>query len=174
MRVNEKTRHVRDVTAGPDTIRVRRPFKVVREEQRRFIRLEISTPMSLKKIKDVEGNYWPQSDWHVINGMILNISAGGVLVDLDQAVDAGDVVSMHFILQEVEGLDRVLGLVKRSDIEPEGCLAGIEFISKEHLADQFSQAEMDLLGKGYTNFDTSVREILNRYVDREAASPGGV
>ncbi len=172
MRNNDKTKHVRDVSAGRDTLRTRRPFKVNREEQRRFIRLEISSPMSLKKIKDIEGNYWPQGDWHVIHGMILNISGGGVLVDLDQAVDEGDVVSMHFTLQEVESLDNVLGLVKRADIEPEGCLAGIEFMSEEFLMDHLSQAEMDLLGGEHTNFDRSVREVLERYVHQETAASG--
>jgi hypothetical protein len=120
--------------------------------------------MSLKKIRDTAGNYWPEGDWHIIHGTILNISGGGVLVELDQAVDEGDVVSMHFTLQDVEGLDNVLGLIKRVDIEPEGCLVGIEFITREQLIDHFSQAELDLLGEGYTNFDDSIRQLLNRYV----------
>jgi hypothetical protein len=168
MKTNAKTKHVRDVAAKPVSVKVRRPFKISQEEKRRFIRLEISTPMSLKKIKDVDGSYWPEGDWHTIHGMILNISAGGVLVDLDQAVNEGDIVSMHFTLQNVEGLDNVLGLVKRADIEPEGCLAGIEFITVEFLTDHFSQAEMDLLGNTYQNFDHSVREVLNKYVYAEA------
>ena len=173
MKTNEKARHVQDVTAEEGMIKARRPFKVTREDHRRFIRLEISSPMSLKKLKDVEGNYWPQGDWHVINGMILNISAGGVLVDLDQAVDAGDVVSMHFTIQDVEGLENVLGLVKRSDCEPEGCLAGIEFITRERLMDQFSQAELELLGEGHSHFSTSVSQVLERYVERQTSASGG-
>jgi hypothetical protein len=120
--------------------------------------------MSLKKIRDTVGNYWPEGDWHVINGQILNISAGGVLVELDQAVDEGDIVSMNFTIQDVEGLDNVLGLIKRVDIDPEGTLAGIEFITRERLVDHFTQAEMDLLADGYTNFDDSIRHVLNRYV----------
>ena len=46
MKTVEKTRHVQDVTADQDVIKARRPFKVAREEKRRFIRLEISSPMS--------------------------------------------------------------------------------------------------------------------------------
>jgi molybdopterin converting factor small subunit len=172
MKVNKKTRHVRDVDAEQKTIRARRPFKVHKDEKRRFIRLEIATPMSLRKIKGREGQYWAQGDWYVIHGQILNVSVGGVLVDLDQALEEGDVVSMHFTLQETEKLDNVLGLVKRVDIDAEGCLVGIEFVSRENLVDQLSQAEMELLGDEYTNFNSSVRQVLNRYVSRETANVG--
>lgn len=173
MKAVEKTKHVTDVIADEDVIRARRPFKVAREDQRRFIRLEIASPMSMQKVKDGSGNYWPQGDWHLINGMILNISAGGVLVDLDQAVDEGDVVSMHFTLQEVEGLECILGQVKRVDMVPEGCLAGIEFVTRETLLDYFSQAEMDQLAANHTNFDASVRRVLNKYVYRESTLRNG-
>jgi hypothetical protein len=174
MKANEKAKHVQDVTTGSDTISARRPFKVSRENRRRFIRLEIASPMALHRIKDTEGHYWSESDWQSINGTILNISASGVLVDLDQAVDEGDVVSMHFRLQDVENLDDILGLVKRTDVESEGCLAGIEFVTREYLADHFSQAEMELLGDRYTNFNNSVRQVLNKYVTRQAEASTGV
>lgn len=174
MKANEKAKHVQDVTAGSDTVSARHPFKVTRENRRRFIRLEIASPMALHRLKDTGGHYWPESDRHSINGTILNISAGGVLVDLDQAIDEGDVVSMHFRLQEVESLDDVLGLVKRTDIESEGCLAGIEFVTREYLADHFSQAEMELLGDRYTNFNNSVRQVLNKYVTRRTDASTGV
>lgn len=172
MKTDKKTRHVKDIDTEFEVIKARRPFKIVKEEKRRFIRLEIATPMSLKKIKDRDGHYWAQGDWHIIHGLVLNISAGGVLVDLDQAVEEGDVVTMHFTLQEVEELDNVLGLVKRADIDSEGCLAGIEFVSRENLADCFSSAELELLGDEHTNFNTSVRQVLDRYVYRETAAVG--
>jgi len=172
MKTDRKTRHLRDVTAEHSVIKARRPFKVVEEEKRRFIRLEIAAPMSLKRIKGSEGHYRVRSDWHVIHGLILNMSAGGVLVDLDQALDEGDVVSMRFTLQETEQLENVLGLVKRVDIDSEGCLAGIEFVTREFLADRLSRAEMELLGEEHTTFNTSVRQVLSRYISRETAAAG--
>jgi c-di-GMP-binding flagellar brake protein YcgR len=170
MKTDSKTKHIKDVTPETAVYKARRPFKVSQEEKRRFIRLEISSPMSLKRIKDREGHYWAQGDWQLIQGLILNISAGGILVDLDQALEEGDVVSMNFTLQNVEGLDNILGFVKRVDIDTDGCLAGIEFVTREHLVDYFSQAEMDMLGSEYTNFDTSVRQVLSRYVYQESAT----
>ena len=172
MKTDKKTRHVKDVDAEQKVITARRPFKVVEEEKRRFIRLEIATPMSLRRIKACENHYWAQGDRQFIHGRILNVSAGGILVDLDQALEERDVVSMYFTLQETERLENVLGLVKRVDIDSEGCLAGIEFVSRENLVDYFSQAEMELLGDEYTNFNSSVRQVLNRYVSRETAAAG--
>jgi hypothetical protein len=172
MKTDRKTRHVREVAAERTVVRARRPFKVVEQEKRRFIRLEIAAPMSLRRIKGSDGHYRLQDDSAVIHGLILNLSAGGVLVDLDQALDEGDVVSMHFTLQETECLENVLGLVKRVDIDAEGCLAGIEFVTRELLTDRLSHAEMELLGDEHTNFNNSVRQVLGRYVSRETAATG--
>ncbi|MFZ5979242.1 MAG: PilZ domain-containing protein [Candidatus Zixiibacteriota bacterium] len=170
MKKDEKVKYVKDVATGENDLAVRKPFRMNRENQRRFIRLEISSPMTLKKIKDAAGNFWPEGDWHVINGMILNISAGGVLVEVDQPLLEGDVVSMYFTLQDVECLDNVLGLVKRVDGEDGFFLAGVEFITREYLTDLFSRGEMDLLPENLTNFDESVRTVLNKYVYAEKLS----
>jgi hypothetical protein len=167
MKDTKEPTFVSDVSTD-NGIAVRKPFRLSKENQRRFIRLEISSPMSLQKIRDAEGGFWPEGDWHVIHGIILNISAGGVLVELEQAVDSGDVVSMRFTLQDVEELPHVLGLVKRADTDETGCLAGIEFITREYLKDHFSNGEVDLLRDMHTNFDESVRQVLNKYVYRES------
>jgi hypothetical protein len=170
MNSTQRTKFVREVDTETDELTVKKPFKVERDEKRRFIRLEISSPMSMKRIKDTTGGYWPQGENRVIEGTILNISAGGVLVDLQEMVEEGDVVAMHFTLQEVETLDDVLGLVKRVDPDAEAVTAGIQFITRDYLSDLFSQAEMDLLPKRYGNFDDSVRQVLNRYFEREIVS----
>ncbi len=167
MKDTKEPTFVSDVTTDGG-VAVRKPFRLSKENQRRFIRLEISSPMSLQKIKDGDGGFWPEGDWHVIHGIILNISAGGVLVELEQAVTSGDVVSMRFTLQDVEELPHVLGLVKRSDADETGCLAGIEFVGREYLKDHFSNSEVDLLGDRHTNFDESIRQVLNKYVRQEA------
>jgi len=170
MKKNEKVKYVHDVTAKENELAVRKPFRMNRDNQRRFIRLEISSPMTINKIKDAVGNFWPEGDWHLINGMILNISAGGVLVEVDQPLLEGDVVSMSFTLQDVECLDNVLGLVKRVDGEDGFFLAGVEFITREYLEDLFSRGELDLLPEDLSNFNESVRNVLNKYVYAEKLS----
>ena len=102
MKNSQNIKYVKDVATGEGQRSASGPFRMKQENERRFVRLEISSPMSLKRLKDIEGGFEPGSDWHVIHGTILNISAGGVLTELDQAVSEGDVVSMHFTIQNVE------------------------------------------------------------------------
>ncbi|HUV31676.1 MAG TPA: PilZ domain-containing protein [Acidobacteriota bacterium] len=166
MKTNPKARSSREADADREAVSVQGPFELESQNKRRFIRLEISMPMSLQKIKDPAGGFWPDGDCRVIQGLILNISGGGVLVDLNETLNEGDIVSMRFTLQEVEALDNVLGLVKRVDHEPDAILAGIEFITRDYLQDLFTRGEMDLLPGKYADFEESVRNVLNHYVRR--------
>jgi len=167
MKSSAKAKFVKEVETHGAQPKARKPFKVQEDNRRRFIRLEIAAPMTLKKIKDREAHFWPDGDWHVINGLILNISAGGVLVELDQAVSEGDLVSMQFTLQEVETISNVIGLVKRSDVDDGAVLAGIEFLTRAQLSDLLSRAEVDLLGDKCANFHERVKQVLSKYVYRE-------
>lgn len=161
-----RTKFIREVT--PETsVTVAKPFKLQQDDKRRFVRLEISSPMEMRKIKESGGNFWPQGERHEIDGTILNVSAGGVLVELEQSVDEGDIVSMHFTMQDVANLDNVLGLVKRTDVEGGSFVVGIEFINRARLKDLMSQAEIDLLPSKLTGFDERVREVLNTYIHEE-------
>lgn len=163
----DDVKFITDVTTNDATIAVRKPFALTTENRRRFIRLEIASPMTLQKIKESGGEFLSDVDWHLINGSILNISAGGVLVDADQIIYEGDVVSMTFTLQGTETLDRVLGLVKRVDPDEGMFLAGIEFISEDRLKDMFSSGEIEMLPESMTDFDRGVRDVINKYVYRE-------
>lgn len=162
-----KTKFITDVNVEEKEIKVRQPFKLSKENQRRFVRLEISSPMSLKKIKDAFGNFWPQGAGFTIDGVILNISAGGVLVELDQSLNEGDIVSMRFTLQDVETLENVLGTVKRTEQDDSYYLAGIEFVSRDYLLDKISQAEMEMLSENLSDFEGTVQDVLKKYIHRE-------
>lgn len=166
----DNVKFIKDVTPIHAEFMSRKPFEVTTEKRRRFIRLEIAAPMTLQKIKESGGEFFSEVDWHIINGSILNISAGGVLVDADQIIYEGDVVSMCFTLQGAQPLDSVLGLVKRVDHDDESFLAGIEFVSEAKLKDLFSQGEMDMLPENMTDFNHGVRNVLDKYVYQETAS----
>ncbi len=161
---------IKEVEATDKDVRAQRPFRVEKQDQRRFVRLEISSPMSLNHVRDLAGNFWPEGDRHYINGTVLNISTGGVLAELDEQVHEGDVVSMRFTLQDVETLDHILGLVKRADHDDGAFLVGIEFLTRERMVDIFSQGEMDILSDKLTDFDDQVRTVLGRYIHRERLS----
>ena len=81
MKTTSKTKFISDVNMEDKKITSRRPFPVRQENQRRYVRLEISSPMDLRRIKDIFGNFWPNDDGDMVHGSILNISAGGVLVE---------------------------------------------------------------------------------------------
>lgn len=162
----EKVKFVSEVDIGDGQMEVRKPFKMDRDRQRRFIRLEISAPVWMKSVKDSLGDFSKKQDYH-FHGTVLNISAGGVLVDLEEQIAERDIVLMRFILQDTEELDNVLGVVKRVEKDGEGYLAGIEFISRENLLDMLSQAEIDLLSENADGFEEKVHELLGRYLYRD-------
>lgn len=170
MSTKSRTKFITELAQRESTLELAKPFRVEKEDQRRFVRLEISSPMDLRKIKDISGNFWPNGDRRMIDGVILNISGGGVLIETDQPVNEGDVVSMHFTLQSVENIDHVLGLVKRADRDEGSFLIGIEFITRESLADLFTEGELELLSEDMTAFDDQVRAVLNKYVQRARLS----
>jgi hypothetical protein len=170
MSKGSQVKFIKEVEAADKDIRAQKPFRVERHEQRRFVRLEISSPMSLDHVRDLAGNFWPEGNRHYINGSVLNISGGGVLAELDEQVHEGDIVSMRFTLQDVETLDHVLGLVKRADHDDGAFLVGIEFITRERMTDIFSQGEMDILSDKLTDFEEQVRTVLGRYVHNDRIS----
>ncbi len=167
MTSRNKEKFVEAVAADTDVIAARAPFKVQKDERRRYVRIDISSPMTLKKIKEANGQFHPEGEWHTINGHILNLSASGVLLDLDQQLKEGDIVALHFVVQDVETLSDILGLVKRADSDGEGVIAGVEFINRDDLSDRLTQGEIDLLPETLNSFDETIRQVLNNYVYRE-------
>ncbi len=167
MTQKERTRFISEVDVATDTIQVKKPLKMRKENQRRFVRLTISSPINFRKIKDIFGNFSPDDGDYPIDGTILNISEGGVLAELDQPLNEGDIVAMKIILEQVEPLDGVLGLVKRCDQDDDFHLVGIQFVRREDLADKLSQSEMDLLSENLNHFSKSVQKLLGRYLQQK-------
>jgi hypothetical protein len=164
MTSEEKTKFVHEYETSNKSLKARRPFRVEEENHRHFVRIEISAPMTMHRIRNAGGEFWPEGEWHTVNGTILNISAGGVLVDIDQRIGEGDIVALHFILQDVEALNDILGIVKRVEEDDEGLLAGIEFVSRSQIEDRLSQAELDLLPASLSGFEDTIRKVLDNYV----------
>ncbi|MEA1981480.1 MAG: PilZ domain-containing protein [candidate division Zixibacteria bacterium] len=168
MKTEDKTKFISDVDMVEQNVTVKKPFKLQSENRRRFIRLEISSPMSLNRVKDIFSNFWPSGDEIIINGTILNISASGLLIDTDEPLNEGDIVSMHFSLQGVENINKVLGLVKRTDYQDDITIAGIQFVTKNDLQDRLSDGEMEMLDDDFCEFGSSVKYLLNRYIEKRA------
>ncbi len=165
------SKFVTEVEVADTALGIGGPFQLDQDNQRRFVRLEISAPMSLMRIRDLLGNLRPPEDGRGIPGTVLNVSAGGVLVDLSQPLSEDDLVAMHFSLQGGETLDNVLGSVKRVEQDGPSYLIGIEFIGEDHLRDRLSQAELDLLKVDLGAFARKVEDVLQKYICR-SPTPG--
>lgn len=155
--------------AARTTASVAKPFKTERDEDnRKFVRLDISAPVAMYHLKDGDQPLTPLEHAEYMEAMLLNISAGGVLVELERELTAGDVVCMRFTLQGVEAIDNVLGLVKRCDPDEDVYLAGVEFTSREQLADMLSGPDMEMLPQDACSFHERAQLVLEKYVQSEA------
>lgn len=168
MKNTDRTRFISEVETDPKNLTFRRPFKAESDGKRRFVRLEISSPLTLKTLKDIFGHFSPDLPTTTIGGTILNISEGGVLVDLTQPVNEGDIVVIRFTLQESETVDNVLGLIKRSEVDEDCYLTGIEFINRNRLSDLLSESEIDMLSNDLTDFSGRIGTVLRRFARKNS------
>ncbi|UCD94049.1 MAG: PilZ domain-containing protein [Candidatus Zixiibacteriota bacterium] len=162
-----------DIAAGDDIVSVRPPFRLLKDRRRRYIRLEISQPIEYSVLKDRSGGFWGQGDGPSYRGSILNISAGGVLMIGDTPLDENTMIVMKMTLQDVEILDRVIGVIKRAEPDEGEWLIGVEFITRESLVDYLSAPEYEMVREDVASFDEMLRGILNKYVYyRRVSNPG--
>ncbi len=165
-----RTKYFSDIDVHERQQQSRRPFRVEQDNQRRFVRLEISSPIALKKVKDSLGGFWPEGTTYAIDGTILNVSPGGVLIETEQPLGEHEIVAMRFTLQGDEVLEHILGMVKRSEKMDDFYLSGIEFINRGHLEDKLSQGEIDMLSDKLVNFQEMVQQVLARYITKTRSS----
>lgn len=171
--MNDKpTKIISEIDLGDNIVSVKPPFRMEEDKKRRYIRLEISEPIALVVMKDRDGGFWPDGDGAGHEGRILNISAGGVLVEGTGAIEEGTLVVIKLSLHDVEIIDNIIGLVKRSELDGDAWLTGIEFLPRECLADHFSAAELNLIPTELASFGEQLRKTLNRYVYYRRVSGG--
>jgi hypothetical protein len=143
---------------------VKPPFKIMEDNRRRFIRVDIDAPITFRTIKSAEGEFWPECDGPSGTGEILNISAGGILMFTEQPVMENSLMSMTMRLEEIETVDNILGLVKRTEIDSAGYLVGLESITREKLNDVLQEDEISKLPKDLSSFNERLQSLLNHYI----------
>jgi hypothetical protein len=164
---------ISDVEADANVVSVKKPFKLVHEMKRRYIRLEISEPVTFSVLRDNQDGFWPQGNGPSFSGRILNVSAGGVLIVTEEPVMEGTLILLKMSLQDIEVLDHIIGLVKRVDDSGGEWLIGIEFVTREYLNDVLSRGEIDVLTDAIASFDERLQETLNKYVYYKRVSEAG-
>jgi c-di-GMP-binding flagellar brake protein YcgR len=149
-----------NLTNDSDSFVVRQPLKLYKSKRRRYVRVEISAPVSYIGI-DLDRPLTELQEQQAA-GTILNISGGGVLIAGEQQVAEDDYVSLTFELRECGLLNGIVGKVKRIDEDGEGgYLMGVEFCSEDKLAEVFGS---DAIGTHVSSFDEKVKRTLLRYI----------
>ena len=168
----QKTKNTVGTGSDRNTVSVRAPFKLEKDEKRQFIRIEITDPLGYSILKDRAGSFWPKGDGPAYTGSILNISAGGVLIIGQAPLQEGTLVIIKMNLQGVEVIKDVIGIVKRSEQDENDWLVGIEFITRESLVDYMTAAEFDMIPEDVRSFNEHLQDILNNYVSRMRVTQG--
>lgn len=143
---------------------VKPPFKIMEDNRRRFIRIDIDAPISFCTIRSGEGTFWPDCNGPSGEGEILNISAGGILLFTDSPVMEKTLVSMSLQLEGCETIDHILGFVKRVEIDSGGYLVGLESITREKLNDILNEDEISQLPENLSSFNERIQTLLNHYI----------
>jgi len=151
-------------TATTVDFQVKPPFKIMEDNRRKFIRIDIDAPINFCTIKSTEGAFWAECDGPSGDGEILNISAGGILMFTRHPVMEKTLVSMSLQLEGCETIDHILGLVKRTEIDSGGYLVGLESITREKLNDVLNQEEIDQLPKSLSSFTERLQSMMNNYI----------
>lgn len=142
---------------------IRAPFKIMEDNRRRFIRIDIDAPVSYQAIKSDDG-FWPECDGPSGEGEIINISAGGILMFIEQPLLENTILSMSLRLEGCETIDNILGKVKRVEMDAGGYLVGVESITREKLDDTMSKIELEQLSTDLSSFTERLRNLLNNYI----------
>jgi len=167
MKDEKQSKFITEHNVQDSSKNVKLPFKLSERNRRQFIRVEIVSPLYVQRIKSAEGEFWPDGQGQPVEGSIINISLGGVLIDIDDSFSPGDIVTLRFNLQGEVIVENVLGMVKRSDESEGNYLTGIEFIDRSKLEDILSEAELNILPLEFSGFNDNIQKILQKYLTEE-------
>jgi len=131
-------------------------------QRRRYVRLDITSQVDLKLIvseSEQVGGLIP------FCGEVLNVSAGGILIESKEAMPEDAFVVMEFELNGSDRIAGVVGKIRRCETESEdNHLIGVEFCTSEDIAQNCPPEFKKLLNDECSSFDDKVRQLINRYV----------
>ncbi len=143
---------------------VKKPFKVYQHKRRKYVRLEVNSPLKFKVFLP-PGEDFNLEDNQTCTGIVLNISGGGVLMETDYTVREDDFLVMEFSLADADTLSGIIGKVKRVDNDEDGVkLVGVEFMTPEQLKAELPSEIIDRIGIEIFSFDDQLRKMLLKYV----------
>ncbi len=141
----------------------RTPFPVGTSDGRKYIRLELSSPVGFHVLTCSGGKLKLSKKKNTAE--ILNLSEGGMLLATDCLLPTEGFLVATLNLNGLVVLDGVLGKIKR--VEPSGdgdFLVGLQFAAEEELEKLASSEEIRRLPVRVTNFKHKIRQIISSYL----------
>jgi hypothetical protein len=139
------------------------PFPVHTEEGRKFVRLELFSPVRFQTLTCRSGKLKLSKKKGTAE--ILNLSEGGVLLATNSMVPTEGFMITTLNLSGVVTLEGVLGKIKRVEPSGEGdFLVGLQFVTRKELEQIATEEEIQRLPVPITSFNQKIREILSSYV----------
>jgi len=158
-------------TKREDIMTIKSVSGIDRSQRRRFVRIDIAGEIVFKVVEMSPGR---EPDLSLEKkGELLNISAGGILLNTDAVLKKDDIVLLNFWLKSSQRLENVLGIVKRheQESEPEGdkveYLTGIEFLTKEQAARRLPLDINETLPSSVNYFDEALQQAIVQFVYRQ-------
>jgi c-di-GMP-binding flagellar brake protein YcgR len=131
-------------------------------QRRKFVRLDIDGKISFNQL-DI-GNQNDQIGVKLEQGILLNISAGGILMVAKTEMHEGDYLLLNFRLKKNENLENILGVVKRAEPDQNGYLVGVEFLTRQQLAEKQYRRLAQYLPQAAHYFDNELQRHIVQYI----------
>ncbi len=136
-----------------------------RLQRREFVRIDYLSKMTftvLKNLNDANQEY----KW--LPSQTKNISAGGIMMQADNQIEAGNLLLLKINNYAEMGIPRfVVAICRRIISEGEALFAGVEFVTAENLHKYFKPEELAKLPVQVKNFDIQNQNKLVRFVFEE-------
>jgi len=135
-----------------------------KKQRRRYVRLDITSPIDIKLlVPSSENNDEP--GLIPFRGEVINVSAGGMLIESADALPEEEYVVLEFELNSTAHLTGIVGKIKRCDTEEDSQhFIGIEFCTKDDIEQNCPTDYQVLLKEQCMSFDDKVRDLINKHV----------
>ncbi len=150
-------------TNAPTPAGERIPFPVGTSDGRKYVRLELSSPVEFHVLTHSGGKL--KLSRKKSNAEVLNLSQGGMLLVTDSPVPSEGFLIITLNLNGLVVLDGVLGKIKRVEPSGEGdFLVGLEFAAEAQLEKLASAEDIRRLPVKVTSFRHKISQIISSYL----------
>jgi c-di-GMP-binding flagellar brake protein YcgR len=156
---------LRQLTGGANgLIQIHSIGAVERVQRRQFVRVDIRRELKYAHIKRPPGAVITENlSWH--DSFTSNISAGGMLMKIEEEFRKGDILLIKVGRYEEMGIPRLIAAhICRIIRQDKVAYAGIEYILDRKLAKFFSPNEIDRLPSHVKKFTGNVQSRLVKYI----------